>query len=471
MALCSPNNVNAQGFLKKIKKAVEKELKVTSNEKQSSDEGNAAVQQPTDDTLKGLYHGNFGTDGSKETLVEIHETSATKKIILDKASGIRCGEFSCGLAFINTPKNGSFYINEQGDKVFSVSDKDIHNQNAMTNMRFNDNRVIDCIEKENGTYVYKAILYDNEGKIVKQLNNIEKASNFVNGVATVCTHPTKFGDKRFLKYINTKGEFVFPNLNIEGWSGDLVNRPLCDGLAAYQKRSDSNKMVWGFRDINGKEIVPATYLHVLDFSDGMAAVCGKVGEVEKWGFIDTTGKLIIPLTYAVQPKSFSDGYAVIENKEKEQFYIDKTGAIIKGPFKYGDDMSERISSFHNGYALLYQQEVGRGIGQTFVIDKNFNKTAYFDNFDASKESTEGNIIQSGTQGYFFNGGYIIGLDKFGDTRYTFISQKGDLAYDNLCSDFYEEKALYTTNLRTTAEKSSYINRKGEIIIQFVESSF
>lgn len=228
-----------------------------------------------------MYHGNFGTDGSKKTLVEIHETSATKRIILDKASGIRCGEFSCGLAFIHTPKNGSFYINEQGDNVFSVSDKDIYNQKAMTNMRFSDNRVIDCIEKENGTYVYKAIMYDNEGKVVKQLDNIKKASNFVDGVALVCTNPIKFGDKPFLKYINTKGEFIFPNLNIEGWYEDLVNRPLCDGLAAYQKRSDSGKIVWGFRDINGKEVIPATYLQVLDFSDGMAAVCGKVGEVEK----------------------------------------------------------------------------------------------------------------------------------------------------------------------------------------------
>ena len=35
---------------------------------------------------------------------------------------------------------------------------------------------------------------------------------------------------------------------------------------------------------------------------------------------------------------------------------------------------------------------------------------------------------------------------------TFISQKGDLIYDNLCSDFHEGKALYITNLRTTKEK-------------------
>ena len=93
MAMCSPDNTNAQSFFKKIKKAVEKELKATSNENQSSKESNAAGQQSTDETLKGLFHGNFGTDGSKKTLVEIHETSATKRIILDKASGIRCGEF------------------------------------------------------------------------------------------------------------------------------------------------------------------------------------------------------------------------------------------------------------------------------------------------------------------------------------------------------------------------------------------
>lgn len=104
-------------------------------------------------------------------------------------------------------------------------------------------------------------------------------------------------------------------------------------------------MVWGFRDINGKEVIPATYLQVLDFSDGMAAVCGKVGEVEKWGFIDTTGKLVIPLTYTIQPKSFSDGYAVIANKEKEQFYIDKTGTIIKGPSSM--EMTCRSASVHS----------------------------------------------------------------------------------------------------------------------------
>lgn len=471
MVMCSHNYACAQGFLNRIKKAVEKELKSTNNEKQTPSESNKSEEQTTDKALKGLYHGNFGTDRSTETLVKIHETSATKKIVLDVASGIQCGEFSCGLAFINTPKNGSFYINEQGEKVFTVSDKDIYNNRYLRTMKFGDNRVIDCIDKENGTYVYKAILYDTEGKIVKQLNNIEEATNFVDGVAIVRTHPTKFGENSVMKYINTKGEFVFPNLNVAPWFGDLVNRPLRDGLAAYQKRSGSNQMLWGFRDVNGKEVIPAKYLQVLDFSDGMAAVCGTVGQVEKWGFIDTTGKLVIPLTYTIQPKPFSDGYAIITNKNKEQFYIDKTGTIVKGPFGHSDGIYESISSFHNGYALHYRQEVGCGIGRTFVIDKSFNKVAYFDGLEANKESTEDEIIQEGTDGFFFNGEHIVRLDKFGTTRYTFLSQKGDLIYDGLCSDFYEGKALYISDLRYTTERSSYINREGEIIIRFIENEF
>lgn len=118
MAMCSPDNTNAQSFFKKIKKAVEKELKATSNENQSSKESNTAGQQSTDETLKGLYHGNFGTDGSKKTLVEIHETSATKRIILDKASGIRCGEFSCGLAFISIPLKMVLFISTSKETMF-----------------------------------------------------------------------------------------------------------------------------------------------------------------------------------------------------------------------------------------------------------------------------------------------------------------------------------------------------------------
>lgn len=462
-------------FLKNLKKAVEnvgKEVdKVMENSSDvnssQSNEGNAVQQEVKEQNLEleGLPCGNFGTDVAKETCVSFHETASTKKIVLDETYGMNCGDFSCGLAFIHTNKNGSFYINEKGDKVFEVSDKSIYNRADMEKMKFGNNRVIDCIDKENGRMVYKAILYDNNGKVVKQLSNIEKASNFVDGVALVKTRPAKFTEKPVLKYINTAGEFVFPHLNIEGWYGDLVNRPLCEGLAAYQKRSTGNKMVWGFRDANGKEVIPAEYLEVLDFHDGMAAVCQMVGEVEKWGYIDTTGKLVIPCTYTVKPGSFSDGYAVVCNKNKEQFYIDKGGNIVKGPFKYGGDVTERITSFHNGYALLYQQMAGYGIGYTFVLDTSFNKVAYFKNFDSSREDDGKN------GGYALRDEYILGIDRFGTTRYTLVSLKGDLMYDDLFSDFHEDKALYVTNYRNANRVSSYVNRKGEILVQFVRNEF
>lgn len=458
-------------FLKNLKKAVDnvsKEVeKVTGNSlgNNSSQSIKLNTTQQKNEEFDGLPCGNFGTDAAKQTCTFFQETATTKKIVLDETYGMLCGDFSCGLAFIHTTKNGSFYINEKGNKVFEVSNKSLYNFRDMEKMKFGNNRVMDCINKENGNFVYKAILYDNNGKVVKVLSNIEKASNFVDGVALVRTHPVKFSDKPVLKYINTEGEFIFPHLNIEGWYDDLVNRPLCEGLAAYQKRLASNKIMWGFRDANGKEVIPAEYLEVLDFHDGMAAVCQKVGEVKKWGYIDTSGKLVIPCIYSVKPSSFSDGYAVVLNKNNEQFYIDKSGNIVKGPFKYGDAVSERVSSFHNGYALLYQQKAGYGIGDTFILNTSFDKIAYFKGFDSAKEDN------GRDGGYILNDEYILGIDRFGTTRYTIISLNGDLMYDDLFSDFHEGKALYITDYQYENRVSSYVNRKGEILIQFVRNEF
>lgn len=458
-------------FLKNLKKAVDnvsKEVeKVTGNSlgNNSSQSIKLNTTQQKNEEFDGLPCGNFGTDAAKQTCTFFQETAITKKIVLDETYGMLCGDFSCGLAFIHTTKNGSFYINEKGNKVFEVSNKSLYNFHDMEKMKFGNNRVMDCINKENGNFVYKAILYDNNGKVVKVLSNIEKASNFVDGVALVRTHPVKFSDKPVLKHINTEGEFIFPHLNIEGWYDDLVNRPLCEGLAAYQKRLASNKIMWGFRDANGKEVIPAEYLEVLDFHDGMAAVCQKVGEVKKWGYIDTSGKLVIPCIYSVKPSSFSDGYAVVLNKNNEQFYIDKSGNIVKGPFKYGDAVSERVSSFHNGYALLYQQKAGYGIGDTFILNTSFDKIAYFKGFDSAKEDN------GRDGGYILNDEYILGIDRFGTTRYTIISLNGDLMYDDLFSDFHEGKALYITDYQYENRVSSYVNRKGEILIQFVRNEF
>lgn len=54
-----------------------------------------------------------------------------------------------------------------------------------------------------------------------------------------------------------KRQYIFPNLTFESYD-EPVNRPLCDGLAAYRKVLDY-EVVWGFRDANGKEVVPARY--------------------------------------------------------------------------------------------------------------------------------------------------------------------------------------------------------------------
>ena len=44
-------------------------------------------------------------------------------------------------------------------------------------------------------------------------------------------------------------------------------------------------------------------------------------------------------------------------------------------------------------------------------------------------------------------------------------------YDDLFSDFHEGKALYITDYQYENRVSSYVNRKGEILIQFVRNEF
>src|SRR5207244_1981393 len=69
-----------------------------------------------------------------------------------------------------------------------------------------------------------------------------------------------------------------------------------------------------------------------DFSEGLAAVLPTDGG--KWGYIDTTGRFAIEPRFDSHPSgyvsSFSDGYAMIETKERVG-YIDKSGEFAINP--------------------------------------------------------------------------------------------------------------------------------------------
>lgn len=476
LLLCC-QSVDAQGFLKKLKNAVEKELKEAvkindTKENSVGEEKTKEINPPSSSNSEvksdGIPTGNHGTSKETETLIMPKETATTKKIVLDDISAIMCGNFSCGLAFIKTKSNGCFYIDNQGNKVFTVSNKNIYYRSDLIKHQFGNDRVVDCIEQENGKYVYKARVLNTKGAVVKNLANIEKATNFVDGIAAVRVRSAKFGEPNVMKYINVNGEYVFPGLNVIGWYDDPIIRPLINGLAAFPVFDANRKKLWGFRDSNGKVVVKAEYLDVLDFSDGLAAVCKKVGEVEKWGYIDVTGKVVIPFTYTKKPSSFSDGYALVENKNEEQFYIDKTGTIVKGPYSNSTVPAISVSPFFNGHAIMSQFYSGNRT--VYILDKSFNKVARINEVENSY-SPEKEIAYEGSLGCYLNNDNFVEQNCFGCINYSISSLKGDLLYTGLASDFHEDIARNDVFENMTLIKVQYIKRNGEAIVVFVENEF
>ncbi|WP_322180284.1 WG repeat-containing protein [Neglectibacter caecimuris] len=95
--------------------------------------------------------------------------------------------------------------------------------------------------------------------------------------------------------------------------------------------------------ITAKELIPPNYDDVMDFSEGMAAVC--IGE--DWGFIDTTGQEVVPPRY-LDVKSFCDGLAIVltgSYPDEKWGAVDKTGAEVV-PLKYNEmrDFSEGMAA-------------------------------------------------------------------------------------------------------------------------------
>lgn len=84
---------------------------------------------------------------------------------------------------------------------------------------------------------------------------------------------------------------------------------------------------WGFKDKNGKEVIPPIYDEVFNFKDDMACVERK----QLFGYINRDNELVVPYRYECA-SSFSEGYACVGNDSKCGF-INKQGDVVV-PFIY-----------------------------------------------------------------------------------------------------------------------------------------
>lgn len=103
--------------------------------------------------------------------------------------------------------------------------------------------------------------------------------------------------------------------------------------------------LWGFKDINGKEVIPAQYIDVEGFSEGLATVLPDnstvrtaLGDIIKdgtgFGYIDKTGNMVIAPQFS-KAEPFKNGLARVQ-KHGREFFIDKQGKTVIRFFELPD---------------------------------------------------------------------------------------------------------------------------------------
>ena len=100
---------------------------------------------------------------------------------------------------------------------------------------------------------------------------------------------------------------------------------LCDfseGLLAVRRGE-----MWGFIDMDGREVIPCQYEDVFAYHEGLA----RVMKNNFFGFIDKSGREVIPCIYC-DAGVFSEGLAWVK-KEGKCGFLDKTGKVVI-PFVY-----------------------------------------------------------------------------------------------------------------------------------------
>lgn len=192
---------------------------------------------------------------------------------------------------------------------------------------------------------------DSKGKIVHQFK-YNSISDFDNEFATA-----KIGKEFFI-------------LKADGGSTPVANvidlDSFKEGLAPFRA---SNKM-FGFVDVNGKEIIAPTYKAVGYFVNGLAWAKNMDGTV---GFIDKTGKMVIDAKF-LAAKEFDNVVGVARVKLGEEWmYLKKSGETftVNGATGLGD-FSDGLAYAKMGEKVGFVNDKG-----DWVIDPKFDKVRDF----------------------------------------------------------------------------------------------
>lgn len=192
-------------------------------------------------------------------------------------------------------------------------------------------------------------------------------------------------DNKEWVFIDTAGKPRFRPLvsNVEGYDSGFYTEHLVEllrmsnGLVAYAEvrpATDGEPEYWyGYMSSTGKVVIPARFLEVRVFSDGVASCsmsrkdanfASPAGELldnphrPVWGVIDTGGRVVVPFKYDyIGP--FREGLASFCDEAGRWGYMDPTGRTIISP------RFDHAYAFHNGFAKVCLSEDTR----MSIIDK------------------------------------------------------------------------------------------------------
>jgi hypothetical protein len=244
---------------------------------------------------------------------------------------------------------------------------------------------------------------------------------------------------------------------------------------------DAKLKKYGYADGKGNVVIKPQFDKAQSFSEGYAAVSREENYAQKWGFINMSGTLVIPATYSLKPGRFSEGLAAVRiggsEYDFEMAYIDTTGKRVIENKKWN------LNEFHDGYAW-----VGTGCNKLFVWNKQFEEVrditkdfAYNGNGNGTCNfsMTSGKVTDpdwgfdfpGGTQCLFQSG--VAGGDIFapdGTIVYHADIPKDDVLLNNLTEGglMFCKVRLDDPRLSKPGVTQCFINRSGEIVFYFEE---
>mgnify|MGYP002861759660 FL=1 len=510
---------SAQGLLKKLQKGVEQVDNAVNGKKKTNDKTKNASTQRDDDEDAADAEGGYDEErGGKsypdftrtnlfkgradlgKQLGDFKKTASTHVVQMDKVSDLWLGGFSDGRVFVRGNANTWYCLDNQG-KILKTFKTGFSGKDNMAFLggewpHFADGRYIHMEAMDKGVF-FNAIVYDKDFKEIKRIGNAAVRSPYKDGVAVVYTCQRDGGinvraikEKNSCLFIDTQGNQVWTALSAVVDAGNRNEArgsgaryyELSEGLAPFYVAQGENgsTYLWGFRDAQGKVVVPAKYEEARNFYGGLAAVAVKEQGTKRWGFIDKTGRMVIEPKFTVEPSRFdpASGLALVSDKERNSYFMDKQGSMTQVDFK-------GVTPFCNGKAVITTKWEGpqsKVLPCDMLIDSRQQPLALVGDWSNGQAVNENRTypntcFYADPFGQFENRSPVI----FWDNR-IYLNTNG------MTDDKYEGYALiddsgnavimglsgvFTDGLAPVKNKAGvgYVNMKGEWVIKFEENKF